>query len=132
MFQNIFTPGGALYWAMIILPNVMIILFSLLWSRRHRAFLLVIVGALLNVAVPYASVVISNRGTGLNAPGTPEWVAWLCIGLWTNQGTLVLVLALLTCILVSNKSKTQQFVEQKDRRVVSESAPSASSEKPSS
>jgi hypothetical protein len=117
---------------MILVPNLVVALLAILSIRKHWAFLLVVIGAVINIAVPYWNMAVFNRSNGLNAPGVPDWCVWALAAVWTNQGTLILILGLLTCSLVSNNKRKRQIVEPKDRQVFSESAPSASSEKPSS
>jgi len=135
VLQNILTPGRPLYWVMILLPNLAIVLLCAVKIRKHRAFLLVIIGALINIALPYGHMVVFYRSNGLNAPDVPDWCAWTLVALGANQAALILILGFLTCILVArdvDKMKHREIVEPEDGRLSSESAPSTSSDEVSS
>jgi len=117
VLQNILTPGRPLYWVMILLPNLAIVLLCAVKIRKHRAFLLVIIGALINIALPYGHMVVFYRNNGLNAPGVPDWCAWTLAALGANQATLILILGFLTCILVAKRSERMKHREIVNQRM---------------
>ena len=107
IMQKVLTPGQPSYWAIVLIPNVAILIVSLLRSRRNRAFALVALCAVINIVIPYGYALVFNNNNGLGAPGTPEWVVLALAAVWTNQGTLILLLAFLA---VRYQSKTSHGI----------------------
>ena len=106
--QRLLTPGQPFYWAMIILPNFAILAFSLWKSAKYKPLVLIGLAALLNICMPLAQMIIFNRCNGINAPGTPEWIVWTVGGIFTNQGTIVLLLALAALFLIVKDFKGKE------------------------
>jgi hypothetical protein len=101
-FQEVFTPGRPLYWAMLCIPNGLVFLWAFAHTFRSRWFLLVCAAAMLNVLVPWMGQVVFIRNNGINAPGTPHWFDMLTAILWTNGQTICLLM--LVPVLISFKT----------------------------
>ena len=105
LFQQVFTPGRPLYWAMLCVPNGLILLWAIAQAFRNRHFLLVAAASVLNVLLPWMMYVIFIRGNGPNAPGTPHWFDVLAVALATNVQTICLLL-LFPLVMFCKQRKT--------------------------
>ena len=103
LFQQVFTPGTPFYWAILCVPNGLILFWAIVQAFRNRWFLLVAAAAILNVVSPWMMHLVFIRGNGLNAPSTPHWFDVLAIALATNVQTVCLLLLL--PVLMSRKQE---------------------------
>ena len=94
LFQEVLTPGKPLYWAMLCVPNGLVLLWAVVQAFRNRRFLLVAAASVLNVGTPWMMHLVFIRGNGLNAPDSPHWFILVAVALAANVQTICLLLLL--------------------------------------